>query len=426
MKLYAPNPILTLDAFVPDVEAHVWEDGRIYLYGSFDIQGRMSYCSDRYHVYSSDDMVNWVDHGVAFTLAQAKWAAESGNKALYAPDCAYRNGTYYLYYCVPDGRCGVAVSDKPYGPFSDIGYIKGVDGIDPAVLIDDDGQAYLYWGQFDNVRVSKLKENMIEIDHDSITQPLSVGEHEFHEGSSVKKIGGKYYYLFTDTHRHGKKATSMGYAVSDHPMKGFKYGGVIIDNFGCDPRSWNNHGSMANFRGQWYIFYHRSTHNCEFSRHVCVEPIEISEDGRIREVKMTTSGIGAPLPANEPLAACRSAELSGRVRIVGNSSSANTLVLGEIRDGDSATYRYLEFNGETSFSIKLCADRPCRVELYIDGWYHDTLNAPASKDYAVACKPIAPIEGVHELTLKFYGNFDSMCVDEFLFADRLDGGGSNA
>ena len=137
MKIsYAHNPILPNDIFVPDVEAHVWEDGRIYLYGSFDLQGKRTYCSDRYHVYSSDNMIDWTDHGVSFTLADTDWAKDCG--ALYAPDCAFRNGIYYLYYCVPDGRCGVAKSDKPYGPFVDIGPIAHVHGIDPAVLIDDD------------------------------------------------------------------------------------------------------------------------------------------------------------------------------------------------------------------------------------------------------------------------------------------------
>ena len=92
---YSLNPILNLDTFVPDVEAHTWEDGRIYLYGSLDEEGKMDYCSDKYHVFSSDDMVNWVDHGVCFSLSQVTWAENV--RAIYAPDCAYRNGTYYLY-----------------------------------------------------------------------------------------------------------------------------------------------------------------------------------------------------------------------------------------------------------------------------------------------------------------------------------------
>jgi hypothetical protein len=116
---FAHNPILAPDIFIPDVEAHVWEDGRMYLYGSFDIQGKASFCSDVHHVYSSDDMIHWVDHGVVFSLADSTWAKDCG--ALYAPDCAYRDGWYYLYYCVPDGRNGVAKSQSPTGPFVDVG-----------------------------------------------------------------------------------------------------------------------------------------------------------------------------------------------------------------------------------------------------------------------------------------------------------------
>ncbi|MBO7658891.1 MAG: family 43 glycosylhydrolase, partial [Clostridia bacterium] len=104
------NPLLDDKYFIPDVEAHVWSDGRIYLYGSYDIRGARNYCSEEYHVFSSADMREWTDHGVSFTFSDAKWAADCPYRALYAPDCAERNGNYYLYYCIPDGRCGVAVS----------------------------------------------------------------------------------------------------------------------------------------------------------------------------------------------------------------------------------------------------------------------------------------------------------------------------
>ena len=416
---FAHNPILAPDIFVPDVEAHVWEDGRIYLYGSFDIQGQKSFCSDVHHVYSSDDMVHWIDHGVIFSLADSNWAQDCG--VLYAPDCAYRDGWYYLYYCVPDGRCGVAKSQSPTGPFVDVGQIEGVWGIDPAVLIDDDGQAYLYWGQLTWGKVAKLKDNMVEIEQDTVTQPLTVEEHEFHEGSSVKKINGKYYFLFADTHRHGDpnrpdgRPSCLGYAVSDHPMHGFVYGGVIIDNFGCDPAVWNNHGSMVCFKDQWYVFYHRSTHGYEFSRHVCVEPIYFSEDGSIAEVTQTTQGAGAPIPASCALPANTACELSGHVRIAGDAESAHVLSLTEMISGDAATYRYLEFLGENTFEIKLKSDANCRVELYLDGKYHADFKVAASDVYTRASASIPAIHGTHELTIKLFGGFSGASVDEFAF-----------
>ena len=417
---FAHNPILAPDTFVPDVEAHVWEDGRIYLYGSFDIQGKSSFCSDVHHVYSSDDMIHWVDHGVVFSLADSTWAKDCG--ALYAPDCAYRDGWYYLYYCVPDGRNGVAKSQSPTGPFVDVGLLEGVWGIDPGVLIDDDGQAYLYWGQITWGKVAKLKDNMVEIEPDSIVEnPLTVAEHEFHEGSSVKKINGKYYYLFADTHRHGDpdrpdgRPSSLGYAVSDHPTHGFRYGGVIIDNFGCDPAVWNNHGSMECFRGQWYVFYHRSTHGSEFSRHVCVEPIYFDENGNIPEVVQTSQGAGAPIAASNTLPAHLACELVGNVRIAGDTESAHVLALTEIHNGDAATYRYLDFGGETGFEIVMKADASCRVELYLDGKYHTDFKVAASQGFATFRAQIPPIHGAHALTIKLFGRFTGAAVDAFRF-----------
>jgi len=420
MSKFAPNPLLDSRTFIPDVEAHAWGDGRIYLYGSMDHQGEKYFCSDVHHVYSSDDLAHWTDHGVVFSLADSNWAKDCG--VLYAPDCAYRNGWYYLYYCVPDGRCGVAKSPSPTGPFEDVGQIKGVQGIDPAVFIDDDGQAYLYWGQLTWCHVAKLKENMVEIDEDTITTPLTVEEHEFHEGSSVKKINGKYYYLFADTHRHGDpnrpdgRPSCLGYAVSDHPMKGFKYGGIIIDNFGCDPKVWNNHGSMECFKGQWYVFYHRSTHGSEFSRHVCAEPIYFNEDGSISEILQTTSGVGDPIPANTRLEAHRACEMSGRVRIAGDADSLHNLVLTEIKNGDTATFRYFAFIGETSFSIRMKNDARCRVELYLDGRYLADFRVATADTYTTVKAPIPSVSGMHALTIKFFGDFTHASVEEISFA----------
>ena len=411
---YAHNPILPADCFIPDVEAHAWGDGRIYLYGSFDIQGKDQYCSDVYHVYSSEDMVTWTDHGQAFSLADTEWAKDCD--ALYAPDCAYRDGWYYLYYCVPDGRCGVAKSQSPAGPFEDVGPIEGIWGIDPAVLMDDDGQAYIYWGQLTWGKAARLKPNMVEIEPDSITDMLTIEEHEFHEGSSVKKIGGKYYFLFADTHRHGNRPTSLGYAVSDTPLGKYEYQGVIIDNFGCDPSVWNNHGSMECFKDQWYVFYHRSTHGGVMSRHVCIEPIYFDENGFIREVIQTTSGVGDPIPADSHIPANLACALTGHTRIAGDAQSPENLVLSALRDGDTAAYRYLRFDGETNFTIRMKNHADCRVEIYLDGMYHADFKVAASEVYADTTVATPAVSGEKvTVTLKFYGEFTDASVESFTF-----------
>ncbi len=420
---YAHNPLLPSHIFVPDVEAHAWGDGRIYLYGSMDVQGESGFCSPVHHVYSSQDMIHWVDHGVAFSISDSTWAKDCG--VLYAPDCAYRDGWYYLYYCVPDGRCGVAKSQSPTGPFTDVGQIEGVLGIDPAVLIDDDGQAYLYWGQLTWCHVARLKENMVEIEQDSICTPLTVEEHEFHEGSSVKKINGKYYYLFADTHRHGDvdrtdgRPSCLGYAVSDHPMHGFVYGGVIIDNFGCDPEVWNNHGSMECFGGQWYIFYHRSTHGTHSSRHVCAEPICFNADGSISEILQTSSGVGPAIDAAQQIPANLACELSGQVRIAGDCRSDDNLVLSHIANGDTATYRYLHFEGQDEMRVRVLAPSRLRVELYIDGRYHAELFAQPNEGYAYVSAPMPALWGTHTVCWKLYHrNQSGVCMEAFCFAKR--------
>ena len=410
---YAHNPILPVDQFIPDVEAHVWGDGRMYLYGSFDKQGSTNYCSDVYHVYSSEDLIHWTDHGQSFSLADTEWARDCA--ALYAPDCAYRDGWYYLYYCVPDGRCGVAKSQSPTGPFEDVGQIKGVQGIDPAAFIDDDGQAYLYWGQLTWGKAARLKENMVEIEPDSVTDMLTIEEHEFHEGSSVKKINGKYYFLFADTHRHGNRPTSLGYAVSDTPLGKYEYKGVIVDNFGCDPKVWNNHGSMECFRGQWYVFYHRSTYCGANSRHVCMEPVYFDVDGNILEAAQTTSGVGDPIPAENHFPANLACGLTGGVYIAGDVRSSENLVLTHVGDGDTATYRYLLFNGQQTLRIRMRSAVECRVELYLDGVYHAETKVDPSETYTDVSMTVLPVNGDREVTLKFYGEGLDASVESFTF-----------
>jgi hypothetical protein len=256
---------------------------------------------------------------------------------------------------------------------------------------------------------------MVEIDPDTVTDMLTIEEHEFHEGSSVKKIDGKYYFLFADTHRHGNRPTSLGYAVSDTPLGKYEYKGVIVDNFGCDPHVWNNHGSMECFGGQWYVFYHRSTYGGVNSRHVCVEPIYFDVDGNIMEAKQTTSGVGDSIPAKNGIPANLACELTGNARIAGDETSCERLVLTEIRNGDTAAYRYLLFDGETALRIRMKCDGPCRVELYLDGMYHAETKAEPTPEYAETQMAIPALRGDREVVLKFYGDFTDASVESLVF-----------
>ena len=137
---------------------------------------------------------------------------------------------------------------------------------------------------------------MLEVDTTTIVDGLvTEQEHFFHEGSSMRKRNGIYYMVYS--HLRKGRPTCIGYATSRSPLGPFEYGGVIVDNAGCDPESWNNHGSICEFDGRWYVLYHRTTNGTRSLRKVCIEPIEFNEDGSIDEVEMTSQGAGDPLDA---------------------------------------------------------------------------------------------------------------------------------
>ena len=332
------NPILPLKSFVPDGEPHVMPDGRLYLYGSYDRIDVMDYCSKVYHVFSTDDMENWIDHGESYRL--------DGNFPLYAPDAAHKDGKYYLYYCTggEDGEY-TAISDTPYGPFTDAQPVEHAThtGIDPSVFVDDDGQAYYFWGQF-SLMGAKLKADMRSIDPDSIRYNILTEEtHGFHEGSSIRKRNGIYYLIYCDVTRG--RATCLSYAMAKNPLGPYTKGGIIIDNIYCDPQTWNNHGSIEEYKGQWYIFYHRSTRNSGCNRRACCEKIEFDENGLIKEVEMTTQGASAPIDAFRLLPACRACRMKGDAYIATDDVMDEKLTAchGSDRWPGWAEYKYLDF-----------------------------------------------------------------------------------
>lgn len=332
------NPILSPEFFIPDGEMRIWPDGRAYLYGSSDIHQDTWYCSDQYLSFSSDDLVTWQAHGESFALA-ASHCPNAGR--LFAPDCLYHNQRYHLFYCADDNSEGVASADSPNGPFTNAQAVKGADGdaIDPAVFKDDDGQIYLYWGQF-QLRGARLSEDLSAIDPSSLHKELlSEAQHGFHEGPSMRKRNGIYYLVYTDISRG--RATCLSYATARSPLGPFEKQGVIIDNAACDPQSWNNHGSIFEFQDQWYIVYHRSSEASHFNRRACIEPIMFDSEGLIAEVPMTTQGVSEPLNPLLPLMAYRACELQGQVRV--SMAATQQCWLCGAEDGDSALFRYLDF-----------------------------------------------------------------------------------
>lgn len=403
----ALNPILPDGVYGADPEAHQWADGRVYVYGSHDVTTQ-TYCTTDYHVYSSADLAHWTDHGVSFSSAGAGDQVPYSDERLYAPDAIFRNGTYYLYYCLSGGGDdeGVATSKSPFGPFTGGTKIAGMRGIDPGVLIDDDGQAYIYWGQIRS-KAAKLKPNMLEIDQaTSKTNVITEAGHHFHEASSMRKRNGIYYYVYADIERN-RKPTCLGYATSTSPLGPFTYRGVIIDNAAADTGAWNNHGCIAEVNGKWYVFYHRPTHGSTMLRKICVEPITFNADGTIPEVEMTSQGAEGPLNAFEKLEAEVACGLSGTVRTDFCSEGGDGLNL--IKNGNSAVYKYLDFGaGAAGFEARVAGAAGGKIEIHLDkadGPLAGTCTVPAGAGQAwttQTCK-IQGAQGVHAVYLKFTG-----------------------
>ena len=340
------NPLLPDNCFLPDAEAHVMSDGRLYIYGSWDISGNAEYCSREVHCFSTDDMISWKDHGAVFRNDESfygmPWAKDS---LLYAPDAIEKDGKFYLYICGSRKEEGVAVADSPTGPFSAAERIELADGkgIDPAIFVDNDGQAYYLWGQF-SLKGARLEEDMKTIIPESLKEGIvTEWEHGFHEGASLRRRGDKYYLVYTDISRG--KATCLAYAVADSPLGPYKKGGVIIDNVYCDPSTWNNHGSINSFGDKWYVFYHRSSQNGRTNRRVCAEPIEFDENGMIKEVEQTSSGTQGALDARMAIPARAACRLMGRCYI--NVCDGNEILVSESGrhwgQRDWAEYKYIDF-----------------------------------------------------------------------------------
>lgn len=395
------NPLLPPQWHIPDGEVRVMPDGRLYLYGSCDESGEQ-YCGKRYFVASTEDFVLWTVDGPSLTTDAIPWLGKSGmnktldqveefddlplslrkqmpqetqivpikmlvdiirsqsphlhpdNLMLYAPDAIERDGKYYLYFCLSDDSEGVAIADSPNGPFEVVAELP-VLGIDPSIFVDDDGQAYYYWGQF-SASGAPLLSDMLHIDESTIVQGLITEEnHHFHEGSSIRKRNGIYYYVFADTSRG--KPGCLGYATAKHPLGPYTYQGVIIDNGGCDPASWNNHGCIAEYKGQWYVFYHRSSQNSQYYRRACCEPIFFDADGHIPEVKMTSQGPGPAFASGEIIPAYTACEVSGGAYV-----DAEVL---RPASGSTAVFRYLQGHGQT-VTLRLFGSGHAEVQVLAD------------------------------------------------------------
>jgi arabinoxylan arabinofuranohydrolase len=427
--VFALNPICPPGVYIADPEARQMPDGRTYVYGSRDEPGN-KWCSRSYDVLSTRDLKTWNLDQMSFATDGPAKQTDYTDAILFAPDCVYKNGRYHLFYClnVKSEHEGVAVADSPYGPFTAGKKFPGINGIDPAVLVDDDGQAYLYWGQ-NSLKCAKLTDDMSALVPGSIRDGLirnknspwsedtavaeKNGEFWFHEGASIRKRNGVYYLLYAQHGRHGHGCTCLAYATAPSPTGPFRYRGVVIDSFGCAPNLWNNHGSITEINGRWYVFYHRPTHADPTGtmRKACVEPITFNADGSIDEVLPTTGGVDGPLDPRDRMDAARACLLSGNVRVEERRPKTDAVVdvLAKVRAGDTATWRFFDFDKAkvTRFTCRTRdTSRAAKIEIHLDradGELLGMCDLPASRPsvgYSIATTSLSKTPtGKHALVL---------------------------
>ena len=333
MKKQIFNPYMPSWEYVPDGEPHVFGD-RVYVYGSHDLFNGWGFCLGDYVCYSApiDDLKDWRYEGVIYKRTQDP-VNEDGKRVMYAPDATRGpDGRYYLYYFFDNvDFISVAVCDTPAGEYEFYGYVHYPDGtlygrntemgdypnFDPGVMTEGD-VTYLYTGfgrkspgamvtVLDKDMLTVLKKpNIILPSANFEGQNLSAGTeyegHGFFEASSMRKINGKYYFIYSSELSH-----ELCYAVSDSPTEGFKYGGILISNCDYNVDSYkpkgkmmrsggNNHGSVEFINGKYYIFYHRQTNGTSYSRQACAEEITLNADGSFTQAEISSCGLnGGPL-----------------------------------------------------------------------------------------------------------------------------------
>jgi len=363
--LYAQNPFVQ-DQFTADPTARVFE-GKVYVYPSHDIPSPIErlkewFCMADYHVFSSDNLSDWTDHGIIVSQDKVPWVNEE-SYTMWAPDCIYRNGKYYFYFpAMPTdtigGRrmmVGVAIADKPYGPFvPQAEPIKGVHGIDPCTMIAKDGQAYIYWAGGGQLMGAKLKENMLELDSEPVILKELPDNKGLKEGPFTFELNGKYYLTFPWVKN---KTESLVYAMGDNPLGPFEMKGVIMDESptGC----WTNHHSIIEYEGQWYLFYHHNDLSPHFdkNRSIRIDSLAFNPDGTIQKVIPTLRGVGIT-DAQKKIQLDRYSHLSNTGASIEFINAANTFegwktILSS--DGAWVQYNRVNFSNQSLRKIQVRA-----------------------------------------------------------------------
>ncbi len=427
MTAVAQNPIIQT-CFTTDPAPMVHGD-TLYIYTGHDEDGADFFWMQEWRVYSTTDMANWTDHGSPLAIEDFTW----GDDRAWAPQCVERDGKFYFYVPLHSKlsggmAIGVAVGDSPTGPFKDaIGkplFDNGSwDNIDPTVFIDDDGQAYLYWGN-PRIYYARLNPDMISIDgeveeiiqtEEAFGAPAPDKRAEnakyrdvYTEGPWFYKRAGKYYLLYAA----GGVPEHIAYSMSDHPTGPWTYMGEIMPLQDTD--SFTNHCGVTDYKGNSYFFYHtgKLPRGGGFARSVAVEEFKYNSDGTFPIINATADGV-RPVAMLDPYKRVEAETMAFSSGVRTEQNEETGVYVSDIHNGDYIKVANVNFlsGGPKSFEVSAASalrggtievrldsiDGPVMALLDITGtggwenWKH--FETPA----------LAEIPGVHDIYFLFKG-----------------------
>ena len=439
--LKAQNPVIC-DRYTPDPAPYVHGD-TLYLFVDHDEDETLNnyFTMKDWLLYSTVDMVNWTYRGTPLTSATfSKWAKQDND--CWASQCIERNGKWYWYVTATiKGEAypgiGVAVADHPAGPYRDpIGkpLVKGWFKIDPTVIIDDNGQAYLYYGN-NNLWYAKLSKSMTSLSSSensvNVKDEAAFGPHKndkgdpnFEEASWIYKRNGKYYLEYAA----GGVPEHWAYSTSDKVTGPWTYQGKVM---GEAQNSFTIHGGSVEYKGHYYMFYHNGKlpNGGGYKRATCVEEFTPNADGTLPYINFTSQGV-TPLQSVNPYE-YQEAETINQCQGVKCEGDHNGCYVTDIHRGDYIKVRGVDFGdaGATRFTAKVRAEKSCTLIIRIDSKSGTesvkarlTVEPTNGEWQEFTCDLTETITGLHDLFFTFNGSSDSkLDFDSWQFSDASTG-----
>jgi arabinoxylan arabinofuranohydrolase len=425
---HADNPVVQTK-FTADPAPIVVGD-TVYLFTSHDEDDARGFHMLDWLCYSSKDMVNWIDHGAIASLATFPWALQ--NNDAWAPQVVARDGKFYLYVPIsvkgwPKNVIAVAVADNPLGPYKDalghplIGQANGY--IDPTAFVDDDGQAYLYFGN-PNAWFVRLNQDMIS--YSGEVMKAEGKPKNYQEGPWIYERNGYYYLAYAST----CCPEGIGYAMSTNPAGPWEFKGNIMDG---NKLSSGNHPGIIDFKGKSYVFGFNYKLNWEITdvhrerRSVCLAELTYNADGTIQKLPWWNDQGATQVGTFDPYRQCEAATICYEkgVKTKPRGSGHSGVYVSVVEDGAYIKVKGVDFGkqGATNFLARVAAAADgSTITLRLDsevgvpvGTLKIKSTAALDKWELQACK-ISDARGVHDLYFKFFGtNAASMNVDWWKF-----------